>query len=150
MNADVYDTLTMVVEQTRSYARRMEYDPQEKTFHETEYESLMHRREFDYPYGWVKESGTPPLPHCDCILMSDRDYELGDEVSIKIIGMFKRNDGDHKYVVVETARQENDISLLSQTETDALHRLYPHVGEGEGWFGREEALYSYLTCEKAL
>lgn len=142
--------MIMIVEQTKKYAYRMEYDPQTKSFHETEYESLMHNRRFDYPYGWIKESGTPPEPHCDCILMSDGNFELGDEVDVKIIGMFKRGDGDHKYIVVAQHRPENDYSLLSAEEKDALNRLYPNIREDEGWFGREEAEHCYKTCEKAL
>lgn len=94
--------MIMIVDQTKKYAYRMEYDPKIKSFHETEYESLMHNRKFDYPYGWVKESGTPPEPHCDCILMSDGNFELGDEVDVKIIGMLKRGDGDHKFGIVYT------------------------------------------------
>lgn len=142
--------MIMVIEQTKEYATRMAYDPETKSFRERGGESLMHRRGFDYPYGWIKESGTPPEPHCDCILMSDRNFELGDEVGVKIIGMFKRGDGDHKYIVVETSCQENDIEELSEQERGALNRLYPNVREGEGWFGKDEALYCYKTCEKAL
>jgi len=71
-------------------------------------------------------------------------------VEIKLIGMFKRKDGDHKYIVVETSRDVNDYAELTEEEKEALHRLYPRVGEGEGWFGKEEADWCYEYCEKAL
>ena len=35
--------MIMIVEQTKKYAYRMEYDPKTKSFHETKYESLMHK-----------------------------------------------------------------------------------------------------------
>jgi len=142
--------MRMVIEQTKEYPKRMQYDPETKTFSALEAESLAHARGFDYPYGWVKESGTPPAPHCDCMLMSTKEYDLGDEVEIKLIGMFKRNDGDHKYIVVEESREVNDYEELSEEEKEALHKLYPRVKEGEGWFGKEEAEYCYVHCEKAL
>ena len=142
--------MKMIIEQTKDYPKRMIYHPETKTFSESEKESLAYARGFNYPYGWVKESGTPPAPHCDCMLMSAKEYNLGDEVEIKLIGMFKRNDGDHKYIVVEASREINDYTELTEEEKEALHKLYPRVREGEGWFGREEAMWCYEHCEKAL
>jgi len=84
------------------------------------------------------------------MLISQTEYGLGDEVAIKIIGVSRRADGDHKYVVVEAGCGIEDIMELTEEETCALKRLYPRTGEGEGWFGREEALDCYARCEKAL
>ena len=142
--------MKMIIEQTKAYPNRMIYDSETNTFSESEKESLAHARGFYYPYGWVKESGTPPAPHCDCMLMSAKEYNLGDEVEIKLIGMFKRNDGDHKYIAVEESREINDYTELTEEEKEALHKLYPRVREGEGWFGRAEAMWCYEHCEKAL
>ena len=97
--------LHMIVEQTYKYPMRMVYNPKTKEFLESEYKSLLYDRDFTKPYGWIKESGTPPLPHWDCMLMTDKEWELGEEVEVKVIGVFKRNDFDHKYVVVEIARE---------------------------------------------
>ena len=71
--------------------------------------------------------------------MTDKHYELGDEEKVKIIGVFGRNDGDHKFVGVLTDREINDFSELTEEEKEDMHRLYPKAGEGEGWFGREKA-----------
>ncbi len=142
--------MRMIIEQTKGYPNRMIYDPETNTFSASEKESLAYARGFNYPYGWVKESGTPPAPHCDCMLMSAKEYNLGDEIEIKLIGMFKRNDGDHKYIVVEASREVNDYTELTEEEIEALHKLYPRVREGEGWFGREDAMWCYEHCEKAL
>lgn len=146
--------LHMIIEQTYNYPMRMLYDPATHTFHASEYKSLQYERGFTKPYGWIKESGTPPEPHWDCLLMTDpvlmRGYALGDELEVKVIGVFKRNDLDHKYVVAEAERKVSDISELSQAEKDELTRLYPRIREGEGWFGRNVALYCMEHHAKAL
>jgi len=140
----------MIVEQTYKYPMRMEYHPETKQFTETEYQSLQYVRGFTKPYGWIKESGTPPEPHWDCILMTDREYELGDEVEIEVIGVFKRNDRDHKYVVAESSRAIADLADLTESEMEELRKLYPRIREGEGWFGCTEAKWCMENHEKAL
>ena len=123
----------MVIEQTYKYPMRMIYNPETGTFSERGHKSLQYERGFTKPYGWIKESGTPPGTHWDCILMSERDAELGDELEVKVIGVFKRADFDHKYIVVEVSREIGDFSELSGAEKEELRRLYPRIGEGEGW-----------------
>ena len=142
--------MKMIVEQTFHYPKRMIWRPEERRFVESDRNSLMYDRGFSYPYSWIRESGTPPGPHCDCMLMSRRDCELGDEIDIKIIGVFLRADGDHKYVVVERQRAEEDLAELAEEERQALQRLYPRIGDGEGWLGREKALDCYEHGERAL
>lgn len=142
--------LHMIIEQTYKYPMRMEYDAETGKFIESEYKSLQHVRNFTKPYGWIKESGTPPFPHWDCILMTDTECNLGDEVEIKVIGVFKRTDFDHKYVVVESARDIQDISELMEAEMDELKKLYPRISEGEGWFGKDVAEYCMKNHEKSL
>ena len=141
--------LHMIVEQIYKYHMRMVYNPDTGAFTESEYYSLQYVRNFTNPYGWIKESGTPPASHWDCILMTDREYELGDEVEIKIIGVFKRLDFDHKYVVVESEREIVDISELLESEIDELSRLYPRVSDGEGWFGKDVANQLYLGAQRS-
>ena len=82
--------------------------------------------------------------------LRDKEYELGDEAEIKLIGMFKRSDGDHKFIVVEAAREIDDFSELSDGEKEELSRLYHRVGDGEGWFGRQEAEDCVEHGEKPL
>ena len=142
--------LHMIVEQTDRYPMRMEFEPETNTFRESAYRSLMYERGFMKPYGWIKESGTPPQPHWDCILLSDGEFGLGDEVEIEVIGVFRRGDGDHKYIAVEVTRGICDLSQITADEREELCRLYPHVREGEGWFGREMAMWCMEHHEKAL
>ena len=129
----------VIIEQTKEYAKRMKYDPETKTFFETEYDSLAFHRDFTHPYGWLKGSGTPPEDHLDVILLSHENCSLGDELPVKIVGVFKRNDGDHKLIGISPQRAEADFPQLPEHEKDDLHRLYPRVGDGEGWFGKETA-----------
>lgn len=130
---------TVKIEQTYAYPKRMKYLPNIDSFIAKEGDSLSYIRNVRQPYGWIKESGTPPCEHLDVIVMTDKEYELGDEDTIKVIGVFCRNDGDHKLVGVLTDREINDFSELTDTEKEDMHRLYPREDAGEGWFGRERA-----------
>lgn len=141
--------LHMIVEQTYKYPMRMVYNHETGTFTESEYQSLQYVRNFTKPYGWIKESGTSPASHWDCILMTDKVYELGDEIEIRIIGVFKRLDFDHKYVVAELTREIDDISELLESEREELSRLYPRVLDGEGWFGKDVANQLYLGTQRS-
>ena len=118
--------LHMVIEQTYKYPMRMKYNHETGEFIEREYKSLQYERNFTKPYGWIKESGTPPFPHWDCILMTNTEYELGDEVEIKIIGLFKRKDFDHKYVVVKVKAVLNGISSITNTYKIRLQKDVKH------------------------
>ena len=130
---------TVKIEQTYHYPNRIKYIADTDSFIEKNVESIFHARNVRQPYGWIKESGTPPCDHLDVIVMTDKEYELGDEDRVKIIGVFKRNDGDNKLVAVPEDRDINDFSELSESEKEDMHRLYPRADEGEGWFGRERA-----------
>ena len=142
--------LHMIVEQTIKYPMRMIYDPYNDSFTASDCKSLLYERNFTKPYGWIKESGTPPSRHWDCILMTDNKYDLGDEIAIKVIGVFKRADFDHKYIVVEAMRNIDDYTELSIEEKTDLNKLYPHFSEGEGWFGKEMADYCMNNHQKAF
>lgn len=128
---------TVKIEQTYHYPNRIKYIAETDSFIEKDVKSIFYARNVRQPYGWIKESGTPPCEHLDVIVMTDKEYELGDEDRIKIIGVFKRNDGDHKLVGVLEDRDINDFSELTEAEKEDMHRLYPREDAGEGWFGRE-------------
>lgn len=138
---------TVKIEQTYHYPNRMKYIAQTDSFVEKEIKSLFYERNIHQPYGWIKESGTPPGEHLDILVMTDKEYRLGDEDRVKIIGVFKRNDGDHKLVGVPVDREINDFSELTEVEKEDMHRLYPREDAGEGWFGRgcaEEILREFF------
>ena len=129
----------IIIEQTKEYKKRISYDPETNTFSEMEYDCLFHQRGFTHPYGWLKGSGTPPKEHLDVFLLSQENCSLGDELPIKIVGVFKRNDNDHKLIAISPERDETDFSQLPESEKNDLYRLYPKVYDGEGWFGTETA-----------
>lgn len=130
---------TAKIEQTSAYPKRMKYIAETDSFREKDSDSLSYVRKVMQPYGWIKESGTPPGDHLDVILMTDKAYELGDEERVKIIGVFCRKDGDHKLVGVLQDSTVEDFCGLSPKEKEDLHRLYPREDAGEGWFGRTVA-----------
>ncbi len=78
----------IVIEQTNDYPKRMKYEPETKTFAETKADSLFYIRGVTFPYGWLKESGTPPEKHPDIILITGKHLKLGAELPIRIIGVF--------------------------------------------------------------
>ena len=142
---------TVKIEQTYHYPNRMKYISRTDSFVEKPVESLSHQRNVRQPYGWIKESGTPPCDHLDVIVMTDREYELGEEDRVEIIGVFKRNDGDHKLVGVPEDRDIHDISELTEREQGDLRRFYPRADAGEGWFGRgcaEEVVREFFGRKK--
>lgn len=130
---------TAKIEQTYAYPRRMKYIAESNSFVEKDSASIFYVRNVPQPYGWIMETGTPPCRHLDVIIMTDKEYRLGDEERVKIIGVFRRNDGDHKLVGVPENSSTENFSELSEKEKEDLHRLYPREENGEGWFGRISA-----------
>jgi len=130
---------TVVIEQTYKYQHRMKYIAEMNSFIEEDCDCLGYAENVKYPYGWIKEYGTPPHPHLDIYVITDKEYELGDEEEVNIIGVYWRSDGDHKLVGVLTDRNISDFSELTETEKEDLHRLYMNKYEGEDWYGREKA-----------
>ena len=131
---------TVKIEQTNDYQRRMKYIPETDSFVEKDCDSLHYvRNVYQYPYGWMTESGTPPGNHLDVMILTDEHFELGDVAKVRIIGVFIRNDGDHKLMSVLTDRDITEFDQLTDEEKDNLFKLYPYVFEGEGWFGAQRA-----------
>lgn len=50
-----------------------------------------------------------------------------------------RKDGDNKLISILPERLETDFFELPEIEKVDLHRLYPRVSEGEGWYGVTKA-----------
>jgi inorganic pyrophosphatase len=143
LHPDFPCTVWAVVEQPAAEPYRLQYEPEAYRFTRTELRSLTHMRGFVGAYGWIGGLGTPPDRHCDLILMTERPLAAGEVVLARIAGIFYRRDGDHKVVAVDVEAPYGtpgaDILTLPAPVTGSLFRLYPEVGEGEGWHGREEA-----------
>lgn len=130
---------TVRIEQTHHQQNRMKYIAQTDSFVEKRnVKSLGYLKNIRQPpYGWIKESGTPPCEHLDVYVMPNKEYRPGDEDRVKIIGVFKRNDADHKLVGVLEDREVEDFSELTEAEKTDMQLLYPVEYPGEGWFGRQ-------------
>lgn len=130
---------TAKIEQTFDCPKRMKYIAKTDSFIEKDCDSLSYVRSVRQPYGWITESGTPPCEHLDVIVMTDKKCSLGEEIRVRLVGVFLRSDGDNKLVGVPTEREIYDFSELPETERQDMRRLYPGKYAGEGWFGREAA-----------
>lgn len=139
LHPDFPQQVWIVIEQPRHAPYRFNYDPVTNTFTETAYKSLFYDRGFSGAYGWIGGLGTPPEPHFDVMLVTDQNVKLGDIVVGYICGVFFRSDGDHKFVALDPERRsrvgEADFTALDINTVQELRRLYPYVGENEGWFG---------------
>lgn len=131
------DRVWVVVEQPKGEARRLGYDPDSETFRPTGFLSLVHARGFGGVYGWIAGTGLPPGPHFDVLLFTDRHPVAGEVLEGFTCGVFMRGDGDHKFVAVDDAWRARmaapTLGSLPPGAMDELRRLYPRVGEGEGW-----------------
>ena len=74
------------------------------------------------------------------IVSTNNEYELGDKIRIKIIGVFLRNDKDNKLIGIEQTRYENELEELPINELSMIKKVYPIIKEKEGWFGKEIAM----------
>jgi len=137
----------VIVEQPRDEPYRLCYDPLSETFSPTAYRSLVHERGFSGAYGWIGGCGTPPGAHFDVLLLTGQTPACGDILLGHVCGVFVRRDGDHKFVAVDDGIRQGmpaaDLAALDEIRRQELLRLYPRVGEGEGWFGSKIA-FSYL------
>lgn len=129
----------MIVEQLGSQEYRMRYVPESRTFVATSNKFLGYIRHFVGIYGWIVGFGTPPAEHIDVMVPTANEYSLGSTVRIRIVGCFKRSDGDDKYVAIEATRQEQTLSELPESERLMLFRQYPDVREHGAWLEHRAA-----------
>ena len=147
LHPDYPDKVWVVVEQPANEEYRLAYNPVQETFVRTKIKSLSYARGFSGAYGWIGGLGTPPQKHFDVFLVTKRELQAGDIVLGHICGIFYRRDGDHKLVALDadliTTVKRADLLCFDKTTYTEVTRLYPEVGENEGWYGAEEAR-SYL------
>jgi|GEM_PF-149281 len=134
------DLVDMIIEQTPQHKKRMVYQPEDHTFTESAYDCLHHSRGVTCHYGWIVGTGRPPGDHLDIFLFGAWDHELGDQVQVKVLGIFIRSDGDHKVIACPPKSPYYSLEDLPDHDLDQVYKLYPQVGPGEAWLGRLEAL----------
>ena len=143
LHPDFPEKSWVVVEQPRHELYRLVYDPASGTFTRTTLKSLVYERGFSGAYGWLGGLGIPPEPHFDVLLITEKDPRPGDILEGCICGVFFRGDGDHKFVALDTDLRATvaraDLEALDQKTYNELMRLYPRIGENEGWYGAETA-----------
>jgi inorganic pyrophosphatase len=140
-----------VIEQPCGEPYRLKFQPESGTFQRMELRSIFHERGFSGAYGWIGGLGMPPEPHFDIMLVTRQSLQPGEVVEAHICGMFKRADGDHKFVAVDeeyrSKMERADLDALDPQAYAELMAVYPRIDTGEGWFGAEEAR-AYLQNNK--
>jgi inorganic pyrophosphatase len=153
IHPDFPEKVWVIVEQPRNEPYRLSYDPISNAFTRTTCKSLLYERGFGGAYGWIGGMGAPPEPHYDVLLLTKQDPQPGDVLLGYVCGVFYRRDGDHKFVALDAELRSTvpraDLASLDKTTYDELMRLYPQVGENEGWHGAEEA-FSFLKQNKPV
>lgn len=133
----------VVIEQPSREPYRFYYDPVSDTFIRKTIKSLIFERGFSGAYGWIGGMGTPPAPHFDVLLITGKDPQPGDVLEGYICGVFFRADNDHKFVALDADLRyrvyKPDLDSMDPETHAQLMRLYPQIGENEGWFGAEVA-----------
>jgi hypothetical protein len=147
LHTDYPEKVWVIVEQPRNEPYRFSYDPISQTFYPTARKSLGYERGGGSSvYGWIGGTGIPPQPHHDVILVTRGSPPCGTVLLGYICGVFLRHDNDHKFIAaddeIRRTMAKMDLESLGETVFQELRRLYPRVGEGEGWFGADVA----YTC----
>ncbi len=133
--------LNAVVEIIPNVQKRWVYSSKLKCFVTKEHKTrMMGKRAFEGFYGWVDGYGTPPNHHIDVIVLTKKKVEYGDFIKTKLIGVFKRCDGDHKLICIDFDRVEDDLNELADFEKNQVFRIYDGNFEGDEWLGKEGAL----------
>lgn len=145
--------LWVVIEQPPGEPNRFAYDPVQDEFTRTSRKSLPYERGFSGAYGWIGGTGTPPEPHFDVFLLTKQKPETGDILPGHLCGFFYRNDGDHKFIAVDSelaaTLPQVDLAYLDSALYIELMQLYPQIGENEGWHGAQEAI-NFLKANKPV
>ena len=92
-----------------------------------------------YFYGWIDGYGTPPNNHWDVIVITRSEVNYGELIEGKLIGVFFRCDGDHKFIAIDADRSESNITQLKDEEISMVLSKYSGKFSGDSWLGYEDA-----------
>jgi len=131
----------VVVEQPQNESCRLSYFPESGVFSKTAYKSLLRSRGFKGVSGWIGGSGIPSEFHHDVLLLTEQNPIPGEIIEGQVSGVFFQRDKDHKFVAMDEEFSQKvgkaDIKELDSIAYEKLQRLYPEIGENEGWDGAE-------------
>jgi hypothetical protein len=143
LHPDFPEKVWVFIEQPCREPYRFYYDPVSNMFMRKTIKSLIFERGFSGAYGWIGGMGTPPAPHFDVLLITGQNPSPGEVLEGYICDVFFRADGDHKFVAIDSALRyrvyKADLDSIDRETHAELMRLYPRIGENEGWFGAEVA-----------
>jgi len=154
LKADFPTRIIAVIEQCPGDIDRMEYEPKTGRFVPNGFGYLHSQRGYRGAYGWIAGLGTPPQPHVDVLILTQRtDLVHGQQLAATICGIFWRADGDHKLIAVTDEVLKDcacaDWDSLPLSWRNQLERIYPHLEPGEGWLGSNQAQDYLLRCRNS-
>lgn len=69
-------------------------------------------------YGYIENAvNKTELDNVDVIIFSNKHHKTGDEIDVEIIGLFNREDGDHKVIAIDES-----VSYKEFLEVPAVER----------------------------
>jgi inorganic pyrophosphatase len=82
----------------------------------------------------------------DAIIFSNKSYRTGDEIEAEIIGMLKRDDNDHKIVMVDDTMPYKDFMEVSENERRLILKYFAYNHKSITLESRDVALQYLVDC----
>lgn len=84
----------------------------------------------------------------DAIVFSNKVYKTGDDIEAEIIGMIKRDDLDHKVIMVDNTLPYKDFMEVPKDERRLILQYFAYNHKSISLASREEALQYLASCLK--
>ncbi len=134
----------VVVEQLPGERFRNQYEPESNTFYRLQRESLFYRRTFKGAYGWVYGLGTPPAPHLDVILLTNRSPKIGDVINGHVHGILRKEKDDHKIIAIDSGlwdgTRRSDPNELDKELLRDIKNVYKFICDEKALYSAGEAI----------
>lgn len=139
--------VALTIEQPNREYIRYQYNEKAKMFYETPYTFLPTLKGFTGAYGWLDETYMGPTKHLDAYYLTHRRCHLGDRKKGVLCGALFRNNGDHKFIIVDYTVMESmtkyDLTGLPKMWFKQLQKIFGNLSKDERWLNANEAIKLY-------
>jgi len=99
-------------------------------------------------YGYLENTLNPiEKDDVDVVIFSNKLYKTGDKVEVEIIGMFNREDGDHKVLAVDDSMKIESFEDILPTERESLLDFFGYKSKIVSISTKDEALEYLASCK---
>ncbi len=77
----------------------------------------------------------------DVLVFSQKTYKTGDKVEVEILGMFVREDGDHKIIARDDSEENSVFEKLSETDRKLIMDYFGYKSPISLVDSRDQAIY---------